>query len=84
MAADPAAITPERYRDGPRFAFGDGPALVDAAFAFDEGEDDRTLTSWRSGHERYFRRLGVFAPDMPLICERFRLVELLTATESDE
>lgn len=54
---------------------------VDAAFAFEEGEGDRSLVSWRAGHELYFRRLGVFAPDMPLLCERFRLVEVLRVTD---
>lgn len=140
MAADLAATIPERYRECPRFAFGDGPALadelaglvvsgrkratvmtpddpnrpqlgqlsvvldgdgrpvcvietveltarrfdaIDEAFAFDEGEGDRTLASWRDGHERYFRRLGRFAPDMPLLCERFRLVEVLRATDDE-
>lgn len=52
---------------------------VDAAFAFDEGEGDRSLESWREGHWRYFtrvcRRLAREpVPDMPLICERFRVV----------
>ncbi len=50
---------------------------VDARFAFDEGEDDRTLESWRREHETYFRRNGGFAPDMILWCERFRLIEIL-------
>jgi uncharacterized protein YhfF len=50
---------------------------VDAAFAFDEGEDDRTLASWRQAHEAYFTRNGGFAPDMPLNCERFRLVSIV-------
>jgi uncharacterized protein YhfF len=50
---------------------------VDAAFAYDEGEDDRTLESWRTPHQRYFTRNGGFAPDMLLNCERFRLVEIL-------
>jgi len=50
---------------------------VDAAFAHEEGEDDRTLTSWRREHERYFTRNGGFAPDMLLYCERFRLIEIL-------
>ena len=45
---------------------------IDEAFAFEEG--DRTLASWRRDHERYFRRRGVFAPDMLLVCERFRLL----------
>jgi uncharacterized protein YhfF len=47
---------------------------VDEAFAFDEGEDDRTLTSWRTAHRNYFGRQGTHAPDMLLCCERFRLV----------
>ena len=50
---------------------------VDAAFAFEEGEDDRTLASWRDGHRAYFTRNGGFAPDMLLWCERFRLVEVI-------
>ena len=47
---------------------------VDAAFAFEEGKDDRTLASWRRAHQNYFGRQGTFAPDMLLYCERFRLV----------
>ena len=50
---------------------------VDAAFAYDEGEGDRTLEDWRDGHRRYFTREGTFAPDMTLYCERFRLVRVL-------
>ena len=50
---------------------------VDVAFAFDEGEDDRTLESWRRAHRAYFTRRGQFAPDMPLYCERFRVVALI-------
>jgi uncharacterized protein YhfF len=122
------------YRDLPRFAFGDGPALadelldlviagrktatcmtpddpnrprvgqrwvvldgrgepacviettelserrfedVDAAFARDEGEGDGTLETWRRNHRIYFGRLGKFEDGMTLLCERFRLVEVL-------
>jgi uncharacterized protein YhfF len=50
---------------------------VDEAFAFDEGEDDRTLAAWRRAHRNYFSRQGTFAPDMLLWCERFRLVARL-------
>jgi uncharacterized protein YhfF len=50
---------------------------VDAAFAHDEGEGDRSLAYWRRAHERYFRRRGQFAPDMLLWCERFRLLARL-------
>jgi len=50
---------------------------VDAAFANDEGEDDRTLESWRRAHRNYFTRLGQFSPDMMLYCERFRVVGVI-------
>jgi uncharacterized protein YhfF len=50
---------------------------VDAAFAYDEGEGDRSLAYWREAHRRYFGRLGKFSDDMMLMCERFRLVEIL-------
>jgi uncharacterized protein YhfF len=50
---------------------------VDAAFAYDEGEGDRSLQYWRDAHTRYFSRLGRYAPDMMLWCERFELVELI-------
>ena len=54
-------------------------AEVDAQFAWDEGEDDRTLASWLDGHRRYFTRacakLGTeFQEDMPVVLERFALV----------
>jgi uncharacterized protein YhfF len=48
---------------------------VDEAFAYDEGEGDRSLQYWRNAHTRYFTRLGRYAPDMMLWCERFELVE---------
>jgi len=51
---------------------------VDAAHAFAEGEGDRTLEHWREVHERYWRTHSEnprgYAPDMPVLCERFRLV----------
>lgn len=52
---------------------------VDAQFAHDEGEGDLTLRSWREGHWRFFSRtlarIGKKpALDMPLVCERFRVV----------
>ena len=49
---------------------------VDAAFAHDEGEGDRSLAYWRQAHRKYFGRLGKFSEDMMLMCERFRLVEI--------
>ncbi|NKX44323.1 ASCH domain-containing protein [Roseicyclus persicicus] len=39
-----------------------------------EGEDE-DLAGWREGHERYYRRAGIFHPEMGLIWERFELVE---------
>ncbi len=50
---------------------------VDAAFAYDEGEDDRSLEAWRRAHRNYFTRKGQFAPDMMLYCERFRVVRVI-------
>ena len=50
---------------------------VDEAFAYEEGEGDRSLQYWREAHTKYFTRLGRFAPDMMLWCERFELVERL-------
>lgn len=52
---------------------------VDAAFAAEEGEGDLSLEYWREAHWQYFSRtlpkIGQEArPDMPLVCERFRLV----------
>lgn len=52
---------------------------VDAQFAYDEGEDDRSLESWRREHWKYFSRtlpsIGkVPTLEMPLVCERFRVI----------
>jgi uncharacterized protein YhfF len=45
---------------------------VDEAFAWDEGEGDRSLADWRRAHEWYFDSIG--APldgSTPLVLERF-------------
>ena len=52
---------------------------VDADFAYAEGEGDRSLAYWRDAHRRFFTRtlpaIGKeFTPEMPLVCERFRVV----------
>ncbi|WP_448061486.1 ASCH domain-containing protein [Cellulomonas hominis] len=52
---------------------------VDAEHAYAEGEDDRSLASWRAEHDRYFRRvlepLGeTFDPQQPVVLERFTLL----------
>jgi uncharacterized protein YhfF len=54
---------------------------VDAAFAHEEGEGDRSLAYWRDAHRRYFGRQGKFSEEMMLMCERFRLVEILEPAE---
>jgi len=57
-----------------------GPlSSVDAQFAWDEGEGDRSLEWWLATHEAFFRRrcedLGIaFDPDIAVVFERFDLV----------
>lgn len=52
-------------------------AAVTAAHARAEGEGDRSLEAWREIHERYWRRHSEnprgYEPDMPVVCERFRV-----------
>ena len=52
---------------------------VNAQFAFEEGEDDRSLTSWQKEHWKYFSRVLPKIGKQPtskmfLVCERFRAV----------
>lgn len=51
---------------------------VTETHARSEGEGDLSLAAWREIHERYWRLHSEnprgFAPDMPVVCERFRLV----------
>lgn len=49
---------------------------VTAEHARAEGEDDRTLAGWRRVHEKFWREHSAhgFAPDMPVVCERFRVL----------
>ncbi|MEZ4860508.1 MAG: ASCH domain-containing protein [Caldilineaceae bacterium] len=52
---------------------------VDAAFAYAEGEGDRTLAYWRQAHWRFFARtlprIGRAPTEtMPLVCERLRVI----------
>lgn len=49
---------------------------VTAEHARSEGEGDLTLADWRYIHERFWTEHSArgFAPDMPVVCERFRLV----------
>ncbi len=50
---------------------------VDEAFAYDEGEGDRSLGYWRQAHTDYFTRQGTFSQGMEVYCERFRLIDAL-------
>lgn len=52
---------------------------VNAQFAYEEGENDRSLESWRKEHWQYFSRVlpeigQEPTPEMLLVCERFRVV----------
>ena len=52
---------------------------VDTSFAYEEGEDDRSLESWRREHWRYFSRTSQskgwqLDEFMPLVCEQFCLI----------
>lgn len=52
---------------------------VRADFARDEGEGDLSLRYWRQAHREFFSRALLeigkeFSEDMPLVCERFRLI----------
>lgn len=52
---------------------------VDEAFAHDEGEDDRSLASWRTEHRRYFQRVcaargAVWSETDEIVLERFAVV----------
>ncbi|MDN5604166.1 ASCH domain-containing protein [Rothia sp. HC945] len=46
--------------------------------ALAEGEGDRTLAFWRGVHRDFFERFAShdrgFRQDMPVVCERFRMV----------
>jgi uncharacterized protein YhfF len=52
---------------------------VDADFAREEGEGDLSLNYWREAHRIFFSRVlpkfgKEFSEEMPLVCERFRLI----------
>jgi len=52
---------------------------VEETYAHSEGEDDRTLESWKREHWKYWTRKGqklgfTMKEDLPVICENFELV----------
>jgi uncharacterized protein YhfF len=53
--------------------------MVDAQFAYDEGEGDRSLDYWRQAHWQFFGRTCAeigrqLSEEMPVVCERFRVM----------
>jgi uncharacterized protein YhfF len=70
-AGEPAAVIETLSIEVKRFED------VEPSFTDREGEGD--YAAWRAGHEAYFARNGGFAPDMELVCERFKLIEVLPA-----
>ncbi len=49
--------------------------LVTEQHAWEEGEGDRTLASWRTEHQRFFEEYEMFSPNMPLLLMKFVLIE---------
>ena len=52
---------------------------VDAVFAWDEGEGDRSLVYWKAEHDAYFQRSAkrdgfTYSDEMEAVCERFKCV----------
>jgi uncharacterized protein YhfF len=52
---------------------------VEETFAYSEGEDDRTLKSWRREHWKFWTRVGkklgfAMKEDVLVVCENFELV----------
>ena len=52
---------------------------VDEAFAYSEGENDRTLESWKREHWKFWIRIGrklgfTIKEDLEVVCENFELL----------
>lgn len=61
---------------------------VDARYAAIEGEGDGSLAFWRRAHQSFFgrecARIGrTPAPDMPVVCSVFELLQVVPATPDD-
>src|SRR5690606_6720850 len=50
---------------------------------FAEAEGEGPYEQWREGHIAFFNRNGGWTPDMDLVCERFRLVEVFARKDTD-
>ncbi|MFV0409564.1 MAG: ASCH domain-containing protein [Paracoccus sp. (in: a-proteobacteria)] len=64
LVIETTEVTLCRFRDVPE------------EFALAEGEGD--FETWRRAHIDFFTRNGGYDPDMMLVCERFRLIRILT------
>lgn len=70
-AGEPAAVIETLSLEIKRFD--------DVTPEFSDREGEGPYAKWRAEHEAYFARNGGFSPDMELVCERFKLVEVLPA-----
>lgn len=70
-AGEPAAVIETLSTEIKRFD--------DVGPEFSDLEGEGPYAKWRAEHEAYFARNGGFSPDMELVCERFKLVEVLPA-----
>lgn len=55
---------------------------VDETLARKEGEGDLSLNYWRTAHQEFFERYGVFDPQMGLLFTEFRVVKILSTQKS--
>ncbi|MEM9795148.1 MAG: ASCH domain-containing protein [Pseudomonadota bacterium] len=60
-------VTERRFRDVPE------------DFALAEGEG--SFEDWRNGHIAFFKRNGGWSEEMWLLCERFRVIEVIDLSE---
>lgn len=70
-AGEPAAVIETLSVEIKRFD------TIEPAFSDLEGEGP--YAQWRAEHEAYFARNGGFSPEMDVVCERFKLIEVLAA-----
>lgn len=47
---------------------------VKAEHAYKEGEGNLSLAYWRQAHEEFWRKFGLFRPDMPVLCEEYEIL----------
>ena len=55
---------------------------VSAGHAFKEGENDRTLASWKTIHKQFFANIlkkqgREFSPNIKVVCEEFQVIKIL-------